>query len=108
MARAFIQTHCPALRRIGAFVPGLAAGVLLLLAAPLQAGPIFIAGQLDGDKFTPAKDSAAPWYCVRYSTTGVTVEDAAARVQVEEVIEGPEKAVQSVCIIPLPEGAEGT
>src|SRR4051812_37081046 len=86
----------------------LAAGALLLMAAPLQAGPIFIAGQLDGDKFTPAKDAGAPWYCVRYSSTVVTVEDAAARVQVAEVIDGPDKAVQAICLIPLPQEVDRT
>jgi Ca-activated chloride channel family protein len=80
--------------------------MLLLLAAGAQAGPIFIPGQMDGDKFVAAKDAGTAWYAVRYSTTGVNVEDRSARVQVEEVIEGPEKAVPAVCLIPLPEGAE--
>jgi Ca-activated chloride channel family protein len=79
----------------------------LLLAAPLQAGTIFVAGQLDGKKFTPGI-SATPWYAVRYSTAAVTVEDDAARVQVEEVVEGPEKEVQAVGVIPLPDGSDGS
>ncbi len=107
MARAFVGSHRTALRRIGVFVPVLAAA-FLLLAAPLQAGPIFIPGKLDGDKFTPTAGSAAPCYSVRYSTAGITVEDDKARVQIEETIEGPEKAIQAVCLIPLPEGADGT
>src|SRR5262249_48606122 len=93
---------------VGSRCPALAAGVLLLLAAPIQAGPIFVPGQLDGDKFTPAAGVPSSWYTVRYSTAGVTVEDAAAaRVQVEDVIEGPEKAVEAVCLIPPPDGADG-
>jgi Ca-activated chloride channel family protein len=86
---------------------GLAAAGLLLLAAPLQAGTIFFAGQLDGKKFTPAP-GASPWYCVRYSSAAVKVEDDAARVQVDEVLDGPEKEVQAVGIIPLPDGSDGT
>ena len=91
---------------VGSRGPVLAAGLLLLLAAGAQAGPIFIPGHMDGDKFVAAKDAGTAWYSVRYSTTGVNVENQAARVQVEEVIEGPDKAVQAVCLIPLPEGAE--
>ena len=82
-------------------------GLLLLLASPVQAGPIFFPGQMEGDKFVPAKEATTPWYHVRYSTANVTVTDNAARVQIDEDIEGPEKAVQAVCIIPLPEGADG-
>ena len=68
MARAFCRSHLSVL----------AAGVLLLIAAPLQAGPIFIAGKLDGEKFTAAKDAASCVYCVRYSTTGVAGSRTAA------------------------------
>jgi Ca-activated chloride channel family protein len=45
---------------------------------------------------------------VRYSTAAVTVEDDAARVQVDEVLDGPEKEVQAVGLIPLPEGSDGS
>src|SRR3954447_22862782 len=85
----------------------LAAGVLLLLSAPLQAGPLFVPGQLEGDKFTPAP--GVPCHCasIRYSSSTVTVEDATASVLVEETIEGPEKGVAAVCLIPLPEGTDG-
>ena len=86
---------------------GLAAGILMLLAVPLHAGSIFVAGKLEGDKFTPAKETNSPWYYVRYSTTNATVGEKAARVQVEEVIDGPEKAVEAICVIPLPDGASG-
>ena len=85
----------------------LAAGLLLLLAAPLQAGPIFLPGQLDGDKFVPAPGVPCHCYAIRFSTANVTAEKDAARVEVEEVIEGPEKAVAAVCLIPLPDGAKG-
>jgi Ca-activated chloride channel family protein len=96
MTRAILRSHGAAL----------AAGILLLVAAPLQAGPIFVPGQLDGDKFTPAPGATLS-YSIRYSTAGVSVEDESARVEIDETIEGPEKAVQTVCIIPLPEGADG-
>jgi Ca-activated chloride channel family protein len=86
---------------------GLATGVLFLLAAPLHAGPIFFAGQLDGNKLTPAP-IPSPWYCVRYSTAAVTVHDDVARVQVDEVLDGPDKEVQAVGLIPLPEGSDGS
>ena len=84
----------------------LAAG-FLLLAAPLQAGPIFVPGQLEGNKFTPAPGMPCHCYTLRFSTTTVTVDKDAARVEVEEVIDGPEKTVPSVCLIPLPDGVHG-
>jgi Ca-activated chloride channel homolog len=86
---------------------GLAAGFLFLLAGPLQAGPIFFAGEMDGKKFVPAPGSA-PWYAVRYSTAAVSVEDDAARVQVDEVLDGPEKETMAVGLIPLPDGSDGS
>lgn len=81
---------------------------LLILAGSAQAGPIFIPGKLDGDTFTPAKDVPCHCFTVRFSTTNVRVGDAVASVQVEESIEGPEKATPAVCLIPLPDGADGT
>ena len=102
MARAFVRSHGPAAGR------ALAAVALLLLAAPLNAGPIFVPGQLDGDKFTPTPGVTSAWYSLRYSTAAVTIEDGIARVQIDETIDGPEKAVAAVCLIPLPEGADGT
>jgi Ca-activated chloride channel family protein len=86
---------------------GLAAGILMLLAVPVHAGPIFVAGKLDGDKFTPAKEPGSGWYYERYSTTNATVGEKATRVQVEEIIDGPEKAVEAICVIPLADGAGG-
>src|SRR4051812_32551283 len=53
--------------------PLLAAG-LLLLAAPLQAGPILVPGQLEGGKFTPAPGVPCHCYTIRFSTSTVTVE----------------------------------
>jgi len=85
----------------------LATGILFLLVAPAQAGPIFVPGRLDGDTFVPAPGIASPWYGVRYSTAAVTVEEDMARVQIDEILDGPEKAVQAVGLIPLPEGADG-
>jgi Ca-activated chloride channel family protein len=85
----------------------LAAG-FLLLAAPLQAGPIFVPGQMEGTKFTQAPGVPCHCYTIRFSTTTVTVAKDAARVEVEEVIDGPEKAVPAVCLIPLPDGVNGS
>src|SRR5438132_1168316 len=85
----------------------LAAGLLLLLAGPLQAGPIFVPGQLEGKKFTPAPGVPCHCYTIRFSTSTVTVDRDAARVEIEEVIDGPEKGVPAVCLIPLPDGVNG-
>jgi Ca-activated chloride channel family protein len=84
----------------------LAAG-LLLQAAPLQAGPIFVPGQLEGNKFTQAPGVPCHCYSIRFSTSTVTVEKDAARVEVEEVIDGPEKTIPAICLIPLPDGVNG-
>ena len=84
----------------------LAAGMLLLVAAPLQAGPLFVAGQLEDGKFVPTPDVKGPMYSVRYSTANVAVEEETVRVQVDESIAGPEKPTQVVGLIPLPEGVE--
>ena len=108
MARTFDRTHRSVLRRVGAFLPVLAAGVLLLLAAPLHAGPIFVPGELIGDKFVTGPAMPPSWYHVRYSTGGVTIEDDSARVQIDEVIEALDKSVVSICLIPLPDGVAGT
>ncbi len=79
----------------------------LLLAAPLQAGPIFVPGQLDGKKFTPAPGVPCHCYAIRFSTATVTVAKDAARIEVEEVIDGPEKTTPTVCLVPLPDGVNG-
>lgn len=79
----------------------------LLVAAPLQAGPIFVPGQLEGDKFTPAPGVPCHCYTIRFSTSTVTVEKDAAKVEVEEVIDGPEKTIPAICLIPLPDGVNG-
>ncbi len=86
---------------------GLAAALVMLLAAPLQAGPIFFTGQLKDGKFVPGTD-ASQGYCVRYSSASVAVEDDKASVQIDDLIDGHEKEVQAVCLIPLPAGADGS
>jgi Ca-activated chloride channel family protein len=80
---------------------------LLLLVAPLQAGPLFVAGEMQDGKFIPAPDVKAPWYGVRYSNANVRVEGETVQVQVEEILDGPEKAIRSVGLLPLPEGVDG-
>lgn len=84
-----------------------AAIILVLLAAPLQAGPIFLPGEMVDGKFVPSKE-ASPGYCVRYSAAAVTVEDDKARVQVDELIDVHDKDFQAVCLIPLPPGTAGS
>lgn len=79
-------------------------GLLLLLAAPLQAGPIFVPGQLEDSKFTPAPGVPCHCYSIRFSTANVTIEKDTARVEVEEVIDGPATTTPAVCLIPLPDG----
>jgi Ca-activated chloride channel family protein len=88
-------------------LPALLAAGFLLQAAPLQAGPIFVPGQLEGNKFIQAPGVPCHCYSIRFSTSTVTVEKDAARVEVEEVIDGPEKATPAVCLIPLPDGVSG-
>ncbi len=41
-------------------------------------------------------------YSVRYSSITATADDRSARVEIVESIEGPDKAVKTVCLIPLP------
>src|SRR5438552_1740191 len=84
-----------------------AAVFFIMLAAPLQAGPIFFPGEMKDGKFVPAKD-AAPGYCVRYSSATVNVEDNKASVQVEDLIDGHEKEFHTVCLIPLSSGTDGS
>ncbi len=98
MTRVNFRSRGPAL---------LVAAGLLLLPAPLQAGPIFVPGQLDGNKFTPAP--GVPCHCctIRFSTSTVTVAKDAATVEIEEVIDGPAQATPAVCLIPLPDGVDG-
>jgi Ca-activated chloride channel family protein len=85
----------------------LAAGILLL-TAPLQAGPIFVPGQLEGDKFTPAPGVPCHCYTIRFSTSNVTVDKDTATVEIEEVIDGPDKnVIPAICVIPLPDGVNG-
>jgi Ca-activated chloride channel family protein len=83
----------------------LAAG-LLLPATSVQAGAVFVPGQLDGNKFTPAPGVPCHCYAIRFSTATVSVAKDAANVEIEEVIDGPEKAVPAVCLIPLPDGVQ--
>ena len=81
--------------------------LLMLLAVPLQAGPIFLPGKLEDGKFVPTA-AASQGYCVRYSSASVSVEDDKATVQVEDTIDVHDKEFQGVCLIPLPAGATGS
>src|SRR5271156_338126 len=94
--------------RLRGFRAALGAGVLLvLLAAPAQAGPIFFPGELNDGKFSPAP-GPSQGYCVRYSSATVTAEADKATVQVDDLIEGHDKEVRAVCLIPLPAGTDGS
>ena len=84
----------------------LAAG-FFQLAAQVQAGPIFVPGQLVGGKFTQAPIGPNPCYTIRFSTSTVTVEENAARFEVEEIVDGPDKSIPAVCLIPMPDGVNG-
>jgi uncharacterized protein YegL len=84
----------------------LAAG-FFQLAAQVQAGPIFVPGQLAGGKFTQAPVGPSHGYTIRFSTSTVTVEKNAARIEVEEIVDGPDKTIPAICLIPMPDGVNG-
>jgi Ca-activated chloride channel family protein len=78
-----------------------------MMASPADAGPIFFHGELQSGKFVWDKAAKeASCYAIRYSTITATADDASARVQIVESIEGPEKGAKTVCIIPLPHSAK--
>jgi Ca-activated chloride channel family protein len=79
----------------------------VLVASVAQTGPIFLAGRLEGGAFIPDKGANAPCYTVLYSTIAVTIDGGAGRTSVRETISGPEKAVRTICLIPLPAGVDG-
>jgi Ca-activated chloride channel family protein len=90
------------------FLVALGAGVMLmLLSAPVQAGPIFVPGELEGGKFVPAP-SPTQGYAVRYSSATVTATDDKATVQVDDLIDANDKESKAVCLIPLPAGTDGS
>jgi len=101
--------HCESHKRSGAAAPILlvllVAGLLALLPAAAQAGPIFFAGKMEDGKFVRDENVQQPFYTIRYSTITATVDDGFAATKIQETVAGPEKAVQTVCLIPLPEGA---
>jgi Ca-activated chloride channel family protein len=85
-------------------------GVVAALAAACslstaEAGAIFFAGKLEKDKFVAA-DAKQPCYTVRYCTVTAAVNGDAVTVKTQETIAGPEAAVQTLCLIPLPEGGD--
>ena len=82
------------------------AAVLMLLPAVTQAGPIFLPGKLEGGKFVPDKNVKKSCYSVRYSTITTTVDGNTAATRIQETIAGPQEAVRTVCLIPLPEGTD--
>jgi len=83
-----------------------AGAMLMLLAAPVQAGPIFFPGEMNDGKFVPTT-SPSQGYSVRYSSANVTADDNKATVQVDDLIEGTDKEMKAVCVIPLPTGTDG-
>jgi len=88
------------------FPTGLSGVALLMLTTTVApAGPILLPGQWQAGEYVANTDVKAPFYALRYSTITATVEGAEAAVRVQETIEGPGRAVPSVCLIPLPPGA---
>jgi Ca-activated chloride channel homolog len=77
-----------------------------LLPAAVQAGAIFVPGKLSDGKFIADKETKGPCHAVSYCGLTANVDTRSARVKIEEAIIGPSPAVDAVCIIPLPEGAE--
>jgi len=79
--------------------------ILAFLPTVGNAGPILLPGKLTGDKFVPDETAKPGQYTIRYSTIVATVDDGMAEVKIQETIVGPGQAVDTVCLIPLPEGA---
>jgi len=80
--------------------------VLLVIPAIGHAGPIFLPGKLTGDTFVPDASAKPAAYTIRYSTVVATVDNRAAETKIQETIVGPQQAVDTVCLIPLPEGTK--
>jgi len=78
-----------------------------LLPAVTHAGAILLPGKLAEGKFVANREVKGPVYSVQYCTVTAAVDAGTARVKIEETLVGPEKAIDTVCLIPLPEGAEG-
>jgi len=92
----------------GVFQAAAVLAAVLMPATALEAGAIFLPGKLADGKFVADKNVAQPFYSVRYSTVTASVEGDVARAKIQETIVGPEKAVRTVCLIPLPEGTKAT
>jgi Ca-activated chloride channel homolog len=89
------------------FQAALGAGaMLMLLAAPVQAGPIFFPGEMNDGKFVPTAGPSLG-YCVRYSSANVTADDNKATVLIDDLIDSHD-AMKAVCLIPLPTGTDGS
>jgi len=78
-----------------------------LLSVAVSAGPIFISGKIDGDTFMPASNAATPCYSIRYSSIKADIGGGIAKVRLLETVIGPASAVETACIIPLPETMVG-
>lgn len=90
------KTFLPAVVVLSCFLP-----------AAARAGAIFLPGKLAEGKFVANQEAKGLLYSIQYSAVTAAVDDGVARVKIEETIVGPEKAVDAVCLIPLPEGADG-
>ena len=85
---------------------------LILLSGIAEAGPIFFAGKMEGDKFirnadARNDDAQASCYRIRYGTTTATIDGNRAKVTIQEAVEGDEDAQRTVCLVPLPESVDG-
>lgn len=69
-----------------------------------EAGPIFFPGTLEDGQFVPDREVSQPCYTIQYSTVTATVDNGFAATKIQETIAGPPQRVQTVCLVPLPEG----
>ncbi len=92
------------------FERGLGIGVLtiaamLLLAPAARAGSVFLPGELEDGRFTPA-GSAGAGYAVRYATVTSTIDGDVARTEIRETIAAVGEPRKTVCLAPLPVGID--
>ncbi|MCA9073377.1 MAG: hypothetical protein KDA84_30845, partial [Planctomycetaceae bacterium] len=104
---------------------GLAALGLLVAALgmvpmrSLEAGVIFVPGQLVDNKYVPPKaepkeaNQTQPaadgfGYAIRYSRVTAEVTENKASIKAAETVSGPKAETETVCIVPLPVGTSAS
>ncbi|MBM4320094.1 MAG: VWA domain-containing protein [Deltaproteobacteria bacterium] len=86
--------------------------LLVALASPAAAGPLFFAGRLEQGRFVPAagqgqrqEQGQQPCFQVLYSTIRAELAGGRAHTRIDETVAGPEQgSVATVGLIPLPAG----